>query len=73
MNAVYYQYMEGDKPANHQLLENSALGVEKILDQLAIAPRAMGINVYAASDINILKMVRKGRNLSRILGEKNSE
>ena len=51
MNAVYYQYMEGDKPANHQLLENSALGVEKILDQLAIAPRAMGINVYAASDV----------------------
>ena len=50
--------MHGDEPANHQLLENGALGVEKILDHLAIAPCAMCIDMYAAAGIHSKKMVR---------------
>ena len=38
-----------NKPANHQLLKDFAFGIEKILDQLAVAASAMGVDVYSES------------------------
>ena len=40
-----------NKPANHQLLKDFAFGIEKILDQLAVAASAMGVDVYSESKI----------------------